>query len=189
MEEKIFNFNIEDIKQLGHIGQLYEIIGLQKAIDDLYHERVETAVKGLDLTPEQRKDIEQDIKLEIEDGLDVEMNVQDGNKIKDILIQTYTNYDVLQDEKTKEISFVAKPKHKRNLSTIFANAIEKHCIMMLPHLSEALPSGTIKVILRTREEVNALKDEELGAKMEIVNEQLPRMTKIAEEVMAKKEEK
>ena len=61
--------------------------------------------------------------------------------------------------------------------------------MMLPHLSEALPSGTIKVILRTREEVNALKDEELGAKMEIVNEQLPRMTKIAEEVMAKKEEK
>ena len=74
MEEKIFNFNIEDIKQLGHIGQLYEIIGLQKAIDDLYHKRVETAVEGLDLTPEQIKDIEQDIKLEIEDGLDVEMN-------------------------------------------------------------------------------------------------------------------
>lgn len=57
-----------------------------------------------------------------------------------------------------------------------------------PHSVDDVAKGQIVLFLRTREEVEALKDAQIINQGEIIDEQLPRMTKLAEELKAEKEE-
>ena len=184
MKQKEFKFELNTIKQLASIQHFYKLIGLQDYIDNLYYEKLEEAKKD----KKGDAEIREYIKENLEDGIDLVINTEDKEAIRRILIDTYTRYDVKFNEQIDEFEFYLKPKHKQHLSTIFAKAIEENINTFAPHSVDDVAKSQIVLFLRTREEVEALKDAQIINQGEIIDEQLPRMTKLAEELKAEKEE-
>lgn len=184
MITKTFSYNLNTIVQLASIQQFYTLIGLQKYLDNLYLQKNEEAKKE----NSDDEHIVEYIKENLEDGLDLQINVEDLETIRQILIDTYTKYDVKYDEMHDEFEMFLKPKHKQQLSTIYLKAINSNLVSFAPRPSDSIKKGTIIVTIRTREEIDARKDQEIISMGQTINEQLPRMENLANNLKENKVE-
>lgn len=164
MQKHIFNYDISKIKYISCFQELYNICGVQDFLNKYQEENPELPVDKL---------------------IDIKTNEEDCLKLRDLLVNTYSNYDVVWRDYQPE--FYLKPiKKQGNIASNYLNAISDEFNAISTLFDDDTDEGTLILFIYTEQEYADKVDNAILEQGKIIQDELPAITALADKIKEKK---